>query len=446
MFVFDTLFFERIAQTRLCKMVLRATVIGAVCVSTISQAAQISEPKNLTLNEALQKSLSYNPQLLRFPFAVREAEALRLQASLRATPTLTLSVANALGSDNFSGFDSAEITLGLSQLIELGDKRQARVGLSDARWQSDLANYEIARLEVLAETGRRYYALLNTQTLAAQLSERAQLEQSALKIIEGRVKAGAVGAADAAKMQLKLGQTELQLLQLKAKRQQQKSELANLWLSEANYAEVEGNLLALPTAINIAQLLAKLEDSPLIQQKIRLSHLATAQVTKEQSLSHSDITVGLGVRDFQASNAQALVFDVSIPLSVNNPNRGNLAAAYSRQQWADEAQALERRELQLRLKSLALNLHNQRLIAETLNADLLPKARTLLSEVERGYQRGIYSVLQWIDAQSELFSLKHQQVQLHTNIVLQRLEIERISGQSLEAHARIRPSSSKPEA
>ncbi len=442
MLIFQSFSVERIAQTRLRKM-LASTALVALIASTSSATAEV---KPLSLAEALQRSLSQNPRLQRYPFMERRAEALRLQASLQPTPTLKLSVANVLGNDEFSATDSAETTLGLSQLIELGDKRQARIGLSDARWQQTLANYELARLELLAETGRRYYKLLNTQTYRKQLSERARLEQSALAIIKRRVNAGAVGAADAAKMELKLGQTELQLLQLNHQLQQQQSELSSLWLKDVDYSSVEGNLFKLPAAIDIALLLQKLDRSPLIQQKIRLSQLADAEVTREKSRSSSDLTVGFGVRDFQSSNSQALVFDLSMPLTLSNPNRGRLAAAYSEQQWAHEDRELKQRELALALKSLSVGFDNRRMEATRLGKQLLPKAQELLKEVERGYQRGIYSVLQWIDAQDELFALKQQQLQLHTTLYLQRLEVERISGQALDTQPKTHPSHSAPEA
>ena len=106
-------------------------------------SANTNNLASINLKQALQRTLEHAPALQRYPFQEREAEALRLQAGLQPTTKLTLSIENAMGTGSQSDFDSAEYTLSLSQLIELGDKRQARIGLSDARWQSDHSLTEV---------------------------------------------------------------------------------------------------------------------------------------------------------------------------------------------------------------------------------------------------------------------------------------------------------------
>ena len=78
----------------------------------------------------------------------------------------------------------------------------------------------------------------------------------------------------------------------------------------------------------------------------------------------------------------------------------------------------------------------QRMLANSRHAtavaeQLLPKARTLLKDTEKGYQQGQYSVLQWVDAQTELFDLEYQLIEIQTRIYLQLLELERVTGQPM---------------
>lgn len=422
------------AFSRPHKMRLPTALISAMAIAW-SLSGQAAAQTELSLAKALQRTLSDSPILQRFTFQEREAEALRLQASIRPAPTLNLSVANAFGSDEFSALDSAEITLSLSQVIELGDKRASRVGLSDARWQTQLANYEIARLEVLAETSRRYYFLLEQQALTANLVEREKLEREALKVITQRQQAGAIGSADAAKMTLRLAQTQMQQLKSKAETQRRKAQLAMMWLGSADFSHAQGSLTQLPPATDTEHFLNVIEASPAYRQKLMLNRLALAEIEQQRSLNRSDVTVGVGVRQFETSNDQALVFDISMPLSLNKPNRGNLAAAYSRQQWADQEQQLTHKQLSLEIQSLGQSLAGYRQQAQQLAEQQRPKAEQLLREVKRGYRQGLYDVLQLVDAQTELFSVKQQQIQLHRQWLLLRLAIERISGQALPTTA-----------
>src|SRR6187402_471561 len=80
--------------------------------------------------EALQNTLENSPQLAVYPYEQRAAEARALQAGLRPNPELEMEVENVAGSGDYSGTQNAEYTLTLSQVIELGDKRQSRQALA----------------------------------------------------------------------------------------------------------------------------------------------------------------------------------------------------------------------------------------------------------------------------------------------------------------------------
>ena len=81
----------------------------------------------LTLTRALQRALAVNPRLTAAEREVGIAAGRRIQAGAIPNPDLSFELDNALGSGKYRGLDSAETTLQLSQLIELGGKREARV-------------------------------------------------------------------------------------------------------------------------------------------------------------------------------------------------------------------------------------------------------------------------------------------------------------------------------
>jgi outer membrane protein, heavy metal efflux system len=418
------------------RLAVRATLTCVSLGSLNTMAAQEDQNHSaINLKWALEQTLQQNPELQAYPYEIRGAEALQLQASVRPTPTLAVEIENVAGSGDFNGTDSADYTLTLSQVIELGSKRQRRVNVASADQRRLQNEYELARLDVLAETSRRFYGLLQLQILQQTLDERIQLEQNALKVIQQRARAGAVGDADASKMALRLAQSQAMHAQTRADITQAKSSLAIMWLSPGAFDQANGSLMQLPALPSQETLLAKLEQSAAFMQQTAMQRLADARVQLAQANGRSNLELGLGVRQLEASNDQALVFSMSMPLAFSNPNRGRIANAHAQRELTYSQTRLQQRQLELTLLQVQQKLNDQWQHAQRLQQQLLPKAQQLLSDTERGYQRGRYSVLQWTDAQAELFALKRQQIETHTQIFMQLLELERITGQPMSKAA-----------
>jgi cobalt-zinc-cadmium efflux system outer membrane protein len=81
----------------------------------------------ITLRQALTLALLRHPDLAVFANDIRIAEARRLQASLRRNPTANLRAEDAAGIDTYKGINRTQSTLEISQVLELGGKRRARI-------------------------------------------------------------------------------------------------------------------------------------------------------------------------------------------------------------------------------------------------------------------------------------------------------------------------------
>ncbi|MFX6994797.1 TolC family protein, partial [Acinetobacter baumannii] len=76
------------------------------------------------------------------------AGGLRIQAGVLPNPDVSFELDNALGSGPYKGLRSAETNLQLSQLVELGGKREARIaageaGIGTAVWQRRATRLEV---------------------------------------------------------------------------------------------------------------------------------------------------------------------------------------------------------------------------------------------------------------------------------------------------------------
>jgi len=387
--------------------------------------------ESIDLAWAFEKTLINNSQLKAYPYELRIGEADKIQAGIKPSPTIGVEIENVLGNGDHSGLGDAEYTLALSQTIEMGGKLDSRIAVVDARTQAKQASYQLKRLDVLAETSRRYYQALRLQSLQSVIAQRIMQEQQALKVIKRRAQAGAVGQADVSKMALRLAHSQATQQQLADELSLAKTRLAAMWMDEVDFDIVKGDLSQWPTLPDIETLNAAVETAPKYLQNQAYQRLADSRLQLAKANGYNNIYFGVGVRRFEKSDDQALIFNLSVPLTFDNPNRGRIAAAYAEKELSDAQGELSLVKLKLELSEI-----QQRMLANSRHVtivieQLLPHAKTLLKDTEKGYQQGQYSVLQWVDAQTELFDLEHQLIEMQTRIYLQLLELERVTGQAM---------------
>jgi len=121
--------------------------------SAQSADAQVS---SVTLESALKRTLSNNPDLLVFDFKSASLEGEAKTAKLRPQMAVGIEVENVLGTGDVSGIRDTELTLTLSSVIELGDKVNSRMNVVSTKQAQLRAQQRIRSLDILGETTRRY--------------------------------------------------------------------------------------------------------------------------------------------------------------------------------------------------------------------------------------------------------------------------------------------------
>jgi cobalt-zinc-cadmium efflux system outer membrane protein len=409
-------------QASVCLLAIACSLPAA------SLAVEQSEPTRLSLTQALELTLNKNPELKLYPLYLRQIDGEMQQADISPIPIADIELRQD------------EATLTFSQSFELGDKRLSRVGYSSAKQQQLQAEFAITRLDVLAETSRRYYQLLALQKQQSLLEIRIGQEKRALKIIKKRAQAGAISQADVSNMALRLARSQNTLEQLQFSINLAKNRLSAMWLasdktSELNFTQVMGKLSKLPK-IPEAKLLAmtiteSLEQLPDYRLQLALSRLADSQVQLEQANGSANINLGLGIAHDRNGGGQSLVVTAAMPLSFSNPNRGRINSALAQQQLSLEQVEIKRNELHIELIRIQQNLAKDMRLAQQTKSLLLPLAIELLSDTQKAYRQGRYTVLQWIDAQNQVFNLEQDLINSQVRIFNQVLELERILGQSI---------------
>ena len=152
---------------------------------------------SITLADALARTLRGSPELAAYNFELRAAEARILQAGLRPNPELGLDIENPTGSGAYSGADQMENTLTLSQLIELGGKRPARIFEAEAGRAVVEWEYQVKRVEVLKATTLAFIDALAAQRRLELAEEVVKVSGDTVKLTEERVNVGRGSAVEA---------------------------------------------------------------------------------------------------------------------------------------------------------------------------------------------------------------------------------------------------------
>ena len=395
------------------------------------QALFAQTEMSINLGWALQHTLENNARLKTYPQRLRLADAQRIQAEMRPLPVLGFSADYVAGNGVYTGNDLAEYTLSLGQTLELGNKRDSRLAVASASAQQLEADYQLARVDVLAETSRRFYDVLHLQALQRLIGIRVAYEEEVLGIIEERARGGAVAKADVSKMRLRLMRSQANSRQMVGQTAEARAQLALMWGAVPTFDRVSGDLLILPPVPSPARMVEVLAQSPQLQRQQALLRLADARVRLAQANGRVNLDLSVGIVQLQSSRDQALMFDMAMPIPLSNPNRGGIAQARAAMALDTEKAELTRKQLQAGLLAEQLRLVNTTDYALLLTEQLIPQAKKLLKDTEAAYHQGRYSVLQLADAQAQLFLLERERLQTHVLAYHQILELERITGQTL---------------
>lgn len=414
------------------KTCVRATLLVSALCCAVAMAGEVPE-KVLSLREALSITLQRSPELQVYPDRMQSLLAARQSAGQRPATNLGISVENALGSDQLSGFDSAELTLSLSSVLELGDKRETRAGIVDSRMDRLTSQQRVEELDLLAETARRYIRVLEADALLGLQDESLTLAEDALALVSPLVRAGvaaefeqnrAGAAVSRARLQRQYAETELKRSHIA---------LAGMWGSQApDFDVVQGSLFNIGSAGDINAMLLALEDSPDLVLLASESRLIETRLLERQSREHADLQWNIGLRQLRELDDTGLVFGASMPLG----SRGRAAPGIAEAE-ADMAAVEAERQAQLsRLRNqLILTWESLQQSINEVNVirdEILPQLDSVIEDTRQAYENGNYSYQELVDARQEYLDTEYELITRAADAHELRIELERLAGVSLE--------------
>lgn len=407
----------------------RAALVAAAVLCGASTPARAADP--LRLEDAFRRTLDTHPDLLALRHAGDVLAAERERAAQRPGFDLGASAENLLGTGAASGVGGAEITLSLASVIERGDKRAARIAVADRRIDSLALLREGKRLDLLAEVARRYLAVVAAQAEEAIARDETQRRERIVEAATQRVRAG--GAPASVQFTATAAASRARGAAERAGRagQMARRRLALAWgETDADFAQVEGDLVQLPDVPEYADLVQRLAQTPELRQFAHETRLREARLQLARSARTPDLRWDVGVRRLQAESDWGLAGSVSLPLGSAARARPDILAAEAELAAVDLERAGQARALEATLAEAWGALDAAVRTARWLDETLLPQLQEADTAAERAYRAGALGYLDWAQLQTDTADARRERLDASLAAHRAFIELQRLTGEA----------------
>lgn len=362
-------------------------------------------PVNLTLEQAIAEAEARSPAITAAEAGVAASRARLVQAGFRPNPELSVEVENFLGTGEASGFSGAEVTVSMSQRLDLGGRRQSRRATAEAAITVSELRLAIARADLgLGVRGQFATALAARDRLRLTIDNEARAQELA-RIAGILVDAGREPPLRALRARTAATQAIAARRIAEVEEAASRRTLASLFGIDTPPASLVGSLALVPaqTIPSTQTLEVRLSEAELV--------LARASLAQEQAARRLDPAVGLGIRRLQATQDQAFVAGFSMPLPFRDRNQGNIAAAQANILAAEAQRAGALAFAGVRISNAQANLQASDARLRAVEQAAIPEASEALRLAQLSYQAGKIELIELLDAQNALAAVQNEAVE-----------------------------------
>lgn len=305
---------------------LRAVAIAGVGASVVVAACRTAAAPAPPYKDLLAQAEAGAPRLAEAAAMARQAEGLAQQAGARPNPTLGLDVENVGGVGPYRGTSVAETTLRVSQALEFGGKRPARIAAGRAQVDAVRLRLSQARADYAYDLALAYSDAEAAGRRVDLVNETLALAKDDLRAARALVEAGREAELRALQAQSAVTAAEAELASAQAGKSEALAKLSALAGSSTPFTAVSQSLLTQP-ATPVGETDIEPTRAPAVITAQAEREAAARRVTVERTRAAPDVTASVGLRHFSEDNAVALVGGVSVPLPIFDRNRGSISAA-----------------------------------------------------------------------------------------------------------------------
>lgn len=386
-----------------------------------------TKASTLTLDQAIKNALEKSPTLSASSARVSAASANRSAAGAISNPSLSVEAENVYGDDIYEGLDNAEITYGVSQLVEMPGKRSGRTRIADAEKDSAHFANDGVMLDLVRDVTIAFAEVAAAQQEISILEEEQNLASEVRNSVVAKVQAGKEPQIQKNKAEIELSASKIALDRAHRNLNTKKQVLASLMGENVGDLTASINSLPEPKQPEPIEIYRERLDKTPDALSLRASiERAKAGVSLERANAVPDPTLNVGVRDFRETNSQAFVVGLSIPLPVFNVNRAGIDRANHELTAISLDEQSTRLGLESALTELYGNYSNAYNEAIALKTSVLPGAEEAFLFARGGYEAGKFNYLEVLDAQRTLFEARKQLNEVSLDYHRQRATLERV--------------------
>lgn len=409
------------------------TFVLLVPLSTVF-ATGLHKNDKLTLDRAIVYVLERSPLIKSADYQAQAAAARIREARLTPAFRTSLEFENFGGSGTVSGTDQLETTLSLSKVLELGDKASLRGDVAQGEAMLLRNQQDAERLDLLAETTRRFLQVVVDQERLDIAQESIALAKRTHDEVELRVNAGKLPDADLRRMKIALARQQLKLDHARHTLKTSQVKLSTLWgANQADFSRAEADLFEIEQPTPFESLVQLLDRNPDLVQFATEKRLADTRVQLARSRNRADIRIAGGLRHYNFTDDTGLVMSLNIPLG----NRRRAAPRIEEAELGSMRNPYDREQRRLELHASLYETHQELVHAIdsmlTMHEDIIPLAESSLRDYEKGFLAGRYSLLELNVAQRTLLDSRLEYVMAAADYHRYRIEIDRLTGAGLSA-------------
>jgi cobalt-zinc-cadmium efflux system outer membrane protein len=414
---------------------LYCTLLLVSLLAAGSLAAAPTEHSNtLSLTRVIEQVQQQHPSLKVFKFRQQALDGAAQTQALTPGYEIGFDADNIVGSGEFQGIDSAEFSVSLSSVIELGDKLDARSTVVNEQRAYLEAERKIAALNLLAETTRRYIDVLATQSQLQLAIDSLSLAEQTLTVVTTRAQAGITPDAEVKRAQAAVFSAKLvaenQLHQL----DYAKLALSMMWgESQVSFGTLTGSLFEFTDDVALAPLYEKVKYSPAIAAYLTQAQLKEAELRFARTQSSTDIKWSVGVKQLQQTNDIALIAGFSMPLFSGERNRGAILSAQAEKEAVFANREVALLELYGQLYRAYASRKQAILTVSRLQASVIPTLISALEDTKKAYEQGLYNYLDYLTAREELLFARRALIDAAASALRYGVDIEQLIAEPLPA-------------
>ncbi len=390
----------------------------------------VEPPGPLTLAVALQLATAANADVSAARQEVAAVNASAQQAGRMINPTVEVETTDTRRS-------TRETTIQLSQPIELGGKRVARVQAGAQRVAAASAELETKISEIRAAVTAAFFDVVAAQEGHALAENSLEVARRGTLVASKRVISGKASPVEETKAKVAESGIRLESLKAASELRASRKRLTALWSNAVpKFALAEGSLDLLPALVELSKLTLRLADSPQLRRARIEVDYRSALAKVERSRRVPDVAVKLGLKRSEELGRSQAIFGVSMPLPIFDRNQGNILESIRRTDKARDELLATTTRLDAELAQAYERFTTAGQEAQVLREEIIPGAKSGYDAALTGFEFGKFSSLDVLDAQRTLLQARSQYLRALAGAHRATADIDAILGISLHANSR----------